>query len=96
LVLAGNVLVTTAVTSLTSFGARVGWLQHAGFEVGVEVLVVLVNVTVYWLAFRVLIPASIGTRELFPGAVLGGVGWNNQQSDESTTGFVDVMTVAIA
>jgi inner membrane protein YhjD len=75
LVLAGNVLVTTALTSLTSFGARVGWSQHVGFEVGVEALVVVVNVTVYWLAFRVLTPASIGTRELFPGAVLGGVGW---------------------
>jgi hypothetical protein len=49
--------------------------QNAGFKVGVEALVVVVNVAVYWLAFRVLTPAPVGSRELFPGAVLGGVGW---------------------
>ena len=75
LVLAGNVLVTTGLTSLSTFGAHVGLFQNAGFEVGVEALVVVVNVGVYWLAFRVLTPAPIGTRELLPGAVLGGIGW---------------------
>jgi inner membrane protein YhjD len=74
-VLAGNVLVTTGVTSLSTYGAQVGLFRNMGFKVGVEALVVLINVAVYWLAFRVLTPASIGTRELFPGAVLGGVGW---------------------
>ncbi|HEX4541401.1 MAG TPA: YihY/virulence factor BrkB family protein [Acidimicrobiales bacterium] len=74
-VLAGNVLITTGVTSLSTYGAQVGLFRNMGFKVGVEALVVLINVAVYWLAFRVLTPASIGTRELFPGAVLGGVGW---------------------
>jgi inner membrane protein YhjD len=74
LVLAGNVLVTTGLTSLSTFGAHVGLFQNAGFKVGVEALVVVANVAIYWLAFRVLTPAPVGSRELFPGAVLGGIG----------------------
>ncbi len=75
LVLAGNVLATTGLTSLSTFGARVSLFQNLSFKVAVEALVVVVNVAIFWLAFRILTPTSIGTRELFPGAVLGGVGW---------------------
>ena len=75
LVLAGNVLVTTGLGSLSTFGTHAGLLRNAGFQVGWNLLVVVANVAVYWLAFRVLTPASIGTRDLFPGAILGGVGW---------------------
>jgi uncharacterized BrkB/YihY/UPF0761 family membrane protein len=37
-------------------------------------LVVVLNVGLYWLAFRVLTPKEIATRDLLPGAILGGVG----------------------
>jgi len=42
-------------------------------------LVVLLNVALYWLAFRVLTPAEIAWRDLLPGAVLGGVAWTALQ-----------------
>jgi uncharacterized BrkB/YihY/UPF0761 family membrane protein len=42
-------------------------------------LVVVLNVALYWLAFRVLTPGEIATRDLLPGAVLGGVAWTALQ-----------------
>jgi hypothetical protein len=43
-------------------------------------LVVVLNVALYWLAFRVLTPKEIATRDLLPGAVLGGVAWTALQA----------------
>jgi uncharacterized BrkB/YihY/UPF0761 family membrane protein len=75
LVLAIDVLATTGLTSLSTFGAHVALFHNFGFKVGVEALVVVLNVGIYWLAFRILTPNPIGSRELLPGAVVGGVGW---------------------
>jgi YihY family inner membrane protein len=75
LVLAGDVLISTGLGSLSSFGAHVGFLRNPIFDLGVHTLVLVVNVALYGIAFRVLTPAIISTRELLPGAVLGGVGW---------------------
>ena len=44
------------------------------------VLVVALNVGLYWLAFRVLTPAEISWGDLLPGAVLGGVLWTALQA----------------
>jgi inner membrane protein YhjD len=43
-------------------------------------LVVLLNVALYWLAFRVLTPHEVPTRDLLPGAVLGGIAWTALQA----------------
>ena len=43
------------------------------------VLVVALNVALYWLAFRVLTPGEVATRDLLPGAVVGGVAWTALQ-----------------
>jgi YihY family inner membrane protein len=43
------------------------------------VLVVVLNVGLYWLAFRVLTPGEISTRALLPGAIVGGVAWTALQ-----------------
>ena len=42
---------------------------------GGELLAVLMNVGQYILAFRVLTPKQIHTRQLIPGAVVGGIAW---------------------
>ncbi len=75
LVLVIAVLVTTGISSLSTFGVHLALFHNFGFKVGIQVVVVLANVGVYWLAFRILTPASVGTRELLVGAVIGGVGW---------------------
>jgi uncharacterized BrkB/YihY/UPF0761 family membrane protein len=43
-------------------------------------LVVALNIALYWLAFRVLTPGSVVTRDLLPGAVVGGVLWTALQA----------------
>jgi inner membrane protein YhjD len=42
-------------------------------------LVVALNVALYWLAFRVLTPAEVDTRDLLPGAIVGGIAWTALQ-----------------
>ncbi|MDQ1386151.1 MAG: hypothetical protein QOG65_3530 [Actinomycetota bacterium] len=42
-------------------------------------LVVALNVALYWLAFRVLTPAEVETRDLLPGAIVGGIAWTALQ-----------------
>jgi inner membrane protein YhjD len=43
-------------------------------------LLVVVNIALYWLAFRVLTPTEVASRELLPGAVVGGVAWTALQA----------------
>jgi YihY family inner membrane protein len=62
---------TTAAT-LVPGGVAVSALSTA--------LVVVLNVALYWLAFRVLTPAEVGTRDLLTGAVLGGIAWTALQA----------------
>jgi YihY family inner membrane protein len=74
-VLAVAVVGTAALTTVVT-------LVPAGAAVPVisTVLVVVLNVALYWLAFRVLTPGGIGTRDLLPGAVVGGVAWTALQA----------------
>lgn len=44
------------------------------------VLVVVLNIGLYWLAFRLLTTTEIPWRDLLPGAVLGGVAWTALQA----------------
>jgi YihY family inner membrane protein len=74
-VLALAVVGTTALTTVTTLvpgGAAVPILSTA--------LVVVLNVGLYWLAFRVLTPPQIGGRDLVVGAILGGVAWTALQA----------------
>jgi YihY family inner membrane protein len=43
-------------------------------------LLVVLNVALYWLAFRVLTPKEVAWRDLWPGAILGGVAWTGLQA----------------
>jgi YihY family inner membrane protein len=74
-VLGAGVLVTTALSGLTTgagaFGATVG----AGLRVGSIVLAVLANIGLFMLAFRVLTASQVPTRQLRLGAVVAGIGW---------------------
>ncbi|HET6794150.1 MAG TPA: YihY/virulence factor BrkB family protein [Acidimicrobiales bacterium] len=65
-----SAVVTTALSSLGSFGNIPG-----AAAVGGPLLAAVANVGLYLLAFRVLTPASVSTRDLLPGAVIGGIGW---------------------
>jgi len=65
-----------ATTVLASFGVA----KHSiALAVGLEVLAVFVNVGQYYLAFRALTPKAIAHRHLWPGAILGGIGWTALQ-----------------
>jgi uncharacterized BrkB/YihY/UPF0761 family membrane protein len=78
LVLAVLALAVAGTAALTT----VATLVPAGVVVPVvsALLVVVLNVALYWLAFRVLTPSEIATRDLLPGAVLGGVAWTALQA----------------
>jgi inner membrane protein YhjD len=73
-VLAVAVIGTAALTSIAT-------LVPAGRAAPIvsTALVVVLNVALYWLAFRVLTPAGISGRDLVPGAVLGGIAWSALQ-----------------
>jgi inner membrane protein YhjD len=43
-------------------------------------LLVAVNIALYWLAFRVLTPNPVATRDLWRGAIVGGVAWTALQA----------------
>jgi uncharacterized BrkB/YihY/UPF0761 family membrane protein len=62
---------------LSTFLAGVGTFGHHNLGTGIisEALAVLVNALVFLLVFRVLTSTSVGTRELVPGACVGGVAW---------------------
>lgn len=70
-----GLLVTTGLSGLSTLGAR-DWL----IGMGAETLVVAVNAGQYLLAFRVLTPRVVQTRRLWPGAVVGGIGWTVLQA----------------
>ncbi len=79
-VLAGGLLVTTALAGFATFGRHNALLGLLG-----ELLAVIVNIGLYAAAFRALTPKQIGTRSLLPGAVLGGLAWTILQA---TGGYV--------
>jgi YihY family inner membrane protein len=60
----------TLLTGLGSLGSRT-----AAFRLANLVLAAAVNVGLYLLAFRVLTPRQILTRQLLAGAIVGGVAW---------------------
>jgi YihY family inner membrane protein len=63
--------------ALSTFLAAFGTFGRHNVLLGLvgELLAVIVNLGQYLLAFRVLTPKSVTTRQLIPGAVIGGVAW---------------------
>jgi uncharacterized BrkB/YihY/UPF0761 family membrane protein len=68
--LALNVVVTTFLAGLVTYGHGAVWFQVLVGTVGW-----VTNVGLYLLGFRVLTPGNIETGPLVPGAVLAGSGW---------------------
>jgi uncharacterized BrkB/YihY/UPF0761 family membrane protein len=78
LVLAVLVLAVGATTALTAAAT----LLPTAVALGVvsTVLLVVVNCALYLLAFRVLTPKVVATRDLVVGAIVGGVAWTALQA----------------
>ena len=65
-----NVIVTTILTGISTFGGH-----GLPLRIGAIAISLIVDVGIFILAFRVLTPKSIKTASLVRGAVLAGVGW---------------------
>ena len=74
-VLGLGIVVTTGLASFGTFGRH-----DVALGVLAEVLAVVVNIATYLGAFRVLTPKVIHSRQLVPGAILGGVLWTILQA----------------
>ncbi len=75
LVLGAGVLVTTAVSALTTGNGAFGATVSAALQFAAIPLATLVNVGLFLLAFRVLTVSEVPTRHLWIGAAVAGVGW---------------------
>jgi YihY family inner membrane protein len=69
-VLGVGIVVTTGLASFGTFGRH-----NIALGILAELLAVGVNVATYFGAFRVLTPKVVHSRQLVPGAILGGVLW---------------------
>ena len=74
-VLAAAVVATTMLT-----GAAALLPSSAAVTALAVAATLALNIGLYWLAFRVLTPASIATRDLWPGAIVGGIAWTGLQA----------------
>jgi YihY family inner membrane protein len=74
-VLGLGLVVSTAMASFGTFGHH-----NIGLGIASEILAVVVNGGVYFLAFRTLTPKAVGSRSLIPGSIVGGVAWTILQA----------------
>jgi len=74
-VLGLGIVVTTGLASFGTFGRH-----DIALGILAEILAVSVNVATYLGAFRVLTPKVVHSRQLVPGAILGGVLWTILQA----------------
>lgn len=70
-VLAGNVLLTSALATFTSSSAG-----HYAVRVLLVIATLAVNLGLYVLGFRMLTPKKVPTHELLLGALIAGVAWS--------------------
>ncbi len=77
-VLASGLVLGTFLSGFSTFGTRLGlgWAE----PVAAVVLGAAVNVTQFLLAYRMLTPKSVSTRQLLAGSILGGLGWTALQA----------------
>jgi YihY family inner membrane protein len=62
------VIVTTLLAALNTYGHNSAWLVA-----GAEVVAGAANAALYLAAFRILTPKAVPSRQLLPGAVVGGI-----------------------
>jgi len=74
-VLGVGIAITTAVSGL---GTILDWGPLGSVLAALPAVVV--NVGLFWLVFRLLTPSEISWRQLLPGAVVGGIGWQILQT----------------
>lgn len=74
-VLGGDVLLTTAISGLSSGAGSLGAGVGRGAQFLLLVGSLLLNVVLFTIAFRVLTVRDVSTRAVLPGAVLAAVGW---------------------
>jgi uncharacterized BrkB/YihY/UPF0761 family membrane protein len=72
LVTIGGAFVINAGVASFATDKGLGWDVRLSIFLGL----LLINVLLYFAAFRALTPGSIGTRELLPGAAVGSVGFS--------------------
>lgn len=70
-VLVLDVVLSTALAGLVTFGGHALWLQVLAVVVGL-----VVNVALFLLGFRILTPNAIATRTLVTGATVAALSWN--------------------
>jgi len=80
LVLGVGVLVTTALSGLTTGGGAFGANAGTWLSIAVIPLTTVTNVVLFLLAFRVLTAADVPMRDLRIGAVVAGIGWQLVQA----------------
>jgi uncharacterized BrkB/YihY/UPF0761 family membrane protein len=69
-----DVVLSTALAGLATFGGHALWLQVVAVGVGLAI-----NVALFALGFRILTPKSIATRTLMSGAVIAALAWSALQ-----------------
>ena len=75
LVLGVGVLVTTAISGLTTAAGDFGATVSTGLAIAAIPLATVANIGLFMLAFRVLTVGDVPTRQLRIGAVVAGIGW---------------------
>jgi membrane protein len=78
-VLGAGVLITTALTGLTTGAGAYGATIGTGLRLGAIVLDTLVNIALFMLTFRLLTAREVPTRDLRLGAIAAGIGWQAVQ-----------------
>lgn len=76
----GTTVVAAIGTTAKAFGAGLGPTAQALVIAGAVVL----NIGVFWVAFHIATAADVSWRNLLPGAVIGGVGWQVLQTVGTT------------
>ncbi len=75
-----GVLATTILSALGSSAGAFGASFGVGFKVVLTAVAVLVNAGIFLLAFRVATARDVSFRQIAPGALLAGLGWQLLQS----------------
>lgn len=79
IVLGSAVLATTVLSGFTSGAGSYGVAIGTAVRVLGVVVALLLNMVIFAVAFRVLTDASVGTRDVLPGAIFAAVGWQALQ-----------------
>jgi len=74
-ILAVGLIVTTILAGFGTFGRH-----NVGLGILGEILAGLVNVGLYFAAFRALTPKQVATRSLVPGVIVGAISWTVLQA----------------